>query len=168
MAGNHLENLVAEWFEYQGFFVRQNVLVGPRPNGGYEGELDVVAFHPGRRELVHIEPSLDADTWKRREERYSRKFELGRRHIPRLFDGLPVPEEIDQIALLVFASKTNHASLGGGRIMLVDELLEEILRALRTKSVARAAVPEHLPNLRTLQFVASYPDAMVRGLGGEK
>ena len=26
---NFLEELVAEWYEYQGYFVRRNVLVGP-------------------------------------------------------------------------------------------------------------------------------------------
>ena len=28
MPGNYLEQLVAEWYEYQGYFVRRNVLVG--------------------------------------------------------------------------------------------------------------------------------------------
>lgn len=30
----HLEQLVAEWLEYKGFFVRTNVKVGKRPPGG--------------------------------------------------------------------------------------------------------------------------------------
>ena len=46
MAANYLEQLVAEWLEYQGYFVRRNVLVGKRAAGGYECELDVVAFNP--------------------------------------------------------------------------------------------------------------------------
>ena len=28
MAHNFLEQLVAEWYEYQGYFVRRNVMVG--------------------------------------------------------------------------------------------------------------------------------------------
>jgi len=43
---NHLEQLVTEWYEYRGYFVRRNVQVGPRLKGEYECELDVVAFHP--------------------------------------------------------------------------------------------------------------------------
>ena len=62
MAVNHLEQLVAEWYEYQGYFVRKNVLVGKRAKGGYECELDIVAFNPATKKLVHIEPSLDAGT----------------------------------------------------------------------------------------------------------
>ena len=28
MAHNHLEQMIAEWYEYQGYFVRRNVFVG--------------------------------------------------------------------------------------------------------------------------------------------
>ena len=104
---NHLEQIVGEGYEYSGYFVRRNVLVGKRAKGGYEGELDVVAFHPASKHLVHIEPSLDADTWKRREERFARKFRLGRKYIPEMFSGVGIPVEIDQIALFVFASNAN-------------------------------------------------------------
>ena len=65
MAINYLEQLVAEWYEYQGCFVRRNIHVGKRPKGGYECELDLVAFNPALRHLVHIEPSMDADSWKK-------------------------------------------------------------------------------------------------------
>lgn len=75
---NHLEQLVAEWYEYRGYFVRRNVQVGPRTKGGYECELDVVAFHPAQNHLVHIEPSMDADSWTKREKRYAKKFSAGR------------------------------------------------------------------------------------------
>jgi hypothetical protein len=42
LAGNHLEALVAEWYEVRGYFVRRNVQVGKRPKGGYECEFDIV------------------------------------------------------------------------------------------------------------------------------
>jgi len=38
---NYLEQLVAEWYEFNGYVVRRDVLVGRRPRGGYERELDV-------------------------------------------------------------------------------------------------------------------------------
>src|ERR1700683_1491772 len=60
---NFLEQLVAEWYEYRGFFVRRNVNVGKRTAGGHEGELDVVAFHPVEKLLVQIETSMDAESW---------------------------------------------------------------------------------------------------------
>jgi len=51
MASNYLEQLLVEWYEYQGYFVRNNVLVGKRNQGGYETELDIVAFHPEKNTL---------------------------------------------------------------------------------------------------------------------
>lgn len=81
MAGNFLEQLVAEWYEYQGYFVRRNVRVGKWTKGGYEGELDVVAFHPETKRLVHVESSMDADSWGKRKQRFTKKFEAGKKYI---------------------------------------------------------------------------------------
>ena len=60
---NVLEELVSEWYEYQGYFVRRDIKVGKRATGGYEGELDIVAFHPVSRKIVHIETSMGAESW---------------------------------------------------------------------------------------------------------
>ena len=160
MAANYLEQLVAEWYEYQGYFVRRNVLVGKRDAGGHEGELDIVAFNPVKSHLVHIEPSMDADSWKQREDRYKRKFDTGKKYIPKMFAGFKLPQEIEQIALLVFASKKNHSTLGGGKIMLITELLRDIFATLRNKALATEAVPEHLSILRSFQFVIEYHDLL--------
>src|SRR6476469_835528 len=123
MASNHLEQLLAEWYEYRGFFVRRNINVGRRPNGGYACELDIVAFHPGERRLVHLEPSLDADSWERRESRYTVKFEAGRKHIPELFAGLDLPEKLEQYAVLVFASGVTVKTLGGAPILFAGDII---------------------------------------------
>lgn len=153
---NFLEQLAAEWYEFQGYFVRRNIQVGPRANGGYECELDVVAFHPGKNHLVHIEPSMDAASWTKREKRYSLKFQAGRQFIPELFKGLPLPETIEQIALLVFASTKNHSHLENGRIVLISEFMNPIRAELSQKAVHSSAVPEQFTILRSLQFAANY------------
>jgi hypothetical protein len=156
MANNFLEQLVAEWYEYRGYFVRRNVAVGKRRMGGYECELDVVAFNPAVPHLAHVEPSMDAESWQTRERRFRRKFEAGRKHIPALFPGFELPAEIEQIAVLAFASKVNHPTLGGGKVLLVSDLMREILEDLGDKKIAENAVPEHHALLRTLQFVVEY------------
>jgi hypothetical protein len=156
MSSNYLEQLVAEWFEYQGYFVRRNVLVGRRAKGGYECELDIVAFHPITKHLIHAEPSMDADSWSVRERRYRRKFMVGKKYIPALFEGLDIPVEIEQIAILVFASKSNHQTIGGGRVVIVQEILQEIFRKLRDRHLSSSAIPEHLIILRSFQFVTEY------------
>jgi hypothetical protein len=156
MAGNHLEALVAEWYEFRGFFVRRNVQVGKRTRGGYECELDIVAFHPELPALVHIESSLDADSWSKRRLRYERKFTAGRRHIPSIFRGVTLPEHIDQIALFVYGGGEARTELAGGRVMFIRDFMNEIHAGLSQRRVANAAVPEEFPLLRTLQFAAQY------------
>lgn len=133
-----------------------NIQVGPRPKGGYECELDVVAFHPESKHLVQIESSMGAESWDVREQRFRRKFEAGCRYIPYIFRGLHLPKRPEQIALLVFASTKNRATVGGGKILLIGDFLKEIFSELRARHVAKAAVPEHLPLLRSLQFVSTF------------
>ena len=164
MAANYLEQLLAEWYEYQGYFIRRNVWVGKREKGGYECELDIVAFHPGKKHLLQVEPSSDADSWAKREERYARKFLAGRKYIPELFKDFGAQGPIDQVAVFLSASKQNRQTLAGGRIVLASEILVDILRGLRSSSIFSSAVSEQYPILRTLQFVCEYRERVVRVL----
>ncbi len=153
MASNYLEQLVAEWYEYRGYFIRRNVKVGKLPKGGYEGELDIVAFHPEKKRLLHIEPTHDAHSWAKREERFKKKFSAGRKYIPELFKGLDIPEEIEQICLLGFGSNVNHPYLAGGKVVTVSEFLSEVIREIGKSSMHSNAMSENHPILRTLQFI---------------
>ena len=148
--------MVAEWYELRGYFVRRNVQVGKRPKGGYEAELDVVAFHPEQRSLVQIEPSLDADPWAKREDRYSKKFEAGRLYIPGLFPGMAIPKHIDQIALFAYGGGKSRKRIAEGRVVFIRDFMEEIRAGIRDRKVATAAIPEGFPLLRTLQFAVEY------------
>jgi hypothetical protein len=150
---NHLEDLTAEWLEFNGYFVRKSVLVGKRDKGGFEGELDVVAVHPQTRHLLHVECSLDAHPWAKREHRFQGKFERGRRYIPALFDGLDLHSQPDQVALLQLGGG-ERTHVGGGRILWVADLVTEILAVLRNRPPDKMAVPSTLPLLRTMQLAA--------------
>jgi hypothetical protein len=152
---NFLEQLVAEWFEYRGFFVRRNVKVGRREKGGYDCELDVVAFDPATRCVLHVEPSMDADTWERRNFRYDKKFEAGRIHIPGIFSHFGELVDIRQIALFGYGGK-GTGFVAGGEVMLVSELMADIAQDLRGKKIARQAVPEIYPLLRAVQFTLQF------------
>lgn len=153
---NHLEQLTAEWYEYSGYFVRRNIRVGKRPNGGYDCELDVIAFNPSTKHLIHIEPSMDAHPWAKREERYEKKFAAGRKHIPNLFRGVEIPAEIEQVAIFGFGGRGPSPTVAGGKVMLVQDLLHEITAKLRTKKIEREAVPEQFPLLRTVQLMCQH------------
>jgi hypothetical protein len=153
---NFLEQLAAEWYEFRGYFVRRNIRVGRLPNGGFEGELDVVAFHPVLNHFVHIEASADSDRWTDRETRFARKFEVGRKYIPSLFDGLTVPKGIEQIALLLYGSNRQYSKIGGGDVLMIKDFMGKIRGDLLDRHVANAAVPEQYPRLRALQFAADF------------
>lgn len=157
---NHLEQLVAEWYEYRGYFVRRNVWVGKRAKGGWECELDVVAFDPKKKHLVQIEPSMDADSWQKRIERYTKKFTAGRKYIPELFEGVQLPSKIEQIALFGLGRTHGRETIAGGRVMSAGELYKDIISELVKHRVASAAVPEQYPLLRTIQFCCEHRKAV--------
>jgi len=149
---NHLETLTAEWLAYNGYFTRSGIRVGKRPKGGWEGELDVVGFHPAHQHFIHVECSTDAWTWQKREETFQRKFAMGRIHAPELFAGMELPTAIDQVVVHGFAgAANNHRELGGGRFMTSQELAAEIMNNIPV-SITKTAVPENFPLMRTLQL----------------
>jgi hypothetical protein len=108
---------------------------------------------------------MDATSWSVREARFTKKFDAGRRYIHALFGGFELPEQIDQRAVLVFASSSNHRTVGGGRLIHIREVLEEIFTALKTKSLFSSTIPEHLSILRSFQFVTEYRVSVCRALG---
>lgn len=103
---------------------------------------------------------MDANSWAVREQRYLKKFEAGRKFIPTIFDGVILPEQIDQVALFGFASNANVKTIGGGRVWTTAEFFAEIVSDLINKKIAKAAVPEQFPLLRTIQFTCEHHDAV--------
>jgi len=148
-----MEELVAEWYEYKGYLVKRNERVGRRVAGGWEGELDVVAFDPKTKHIIHVETSSDADSWAGREERFKKKFEAGTKYIKTLFEGLTFADEIEKQAIFGFGSDKNHKTVGGGKVVLAEDLILEILHELKKTSFLSQAVPEKYPILRVLQMI---------------
>ena len=151
---NFLESLVAEWHEFNDYFVRRNTRVGKLPGGGYEGELDVVAFCPSKNHLVHIEVSSDAGSWQTRELRLTKKFECGRKHIPGLFRDITLPE-LEQIAIFSEVRGEKHPpTIAGGKLLPMDEFLREVRQGL--PSSYKQVIHEQFVVLRALQLAKDY------------
>jgi hypothetical protein len=150
---SHLEALIAEYLEWQGFLVRRNTKVGRLSHGGWECELDVVGFNPQTGKLVHYEPSLDAHAWARREKRYKKKFEAGRKYIFKdMFSWLPMNTDLEQIAVFMSHPK-GRDSIAGGKIMSIDELVAEIREQVAACGpLLHSAIPEQFPLLRMMQL----------------
>lgn len=152
---NHLGQLISEWLEHQGYLIRRNIKVGKFPQGGYECELDIVGFNPITKHLIQIEPSTDLDSWEKREARYKKKFDAGKKYIFDLFKGFQLPQEIDQRAVFLFGGKTK-SHVGGGKVYLVKDVLKEIYEKLKKTKISSNMVPEEFPNLRTFQLIIEF------------
>src|SRR5260221_14177415 len=98
---NFLEQLTAEWYAYNGYFVRTNVKLGKRARGGWTGEMDVLAVRPSEDELVHVETSMDAWSWKKRREIFTRKFRDAAHHYERLAGFKP--RKLERIVVVSFS-----------------------------------------------------------------
>jgi hypothetical protein len=154
MAENHLENLVGQWLELRGFYVRRNVPGAKLPGGGYSGELDVVAFHPKTREILHYECSTDASSWEKREKKFKAKLETGRTLIPKIFEGLTNGQEtVKQYVVLVVCARAPR-TVAGVPVLQSGQLIKEILTELKANwPMDSRAVPEQFSLIRTLQLV---------------
>jgi hypothetical protein len=149
----HLETLIAEYLESQGYLVRRNTKVGRLKHGGWQMELDIVAFHPQTQDLVHYEPSIDALSWEKREARHAKKFQAGKRYILKeLFSWLSPATSIRQIAVFI-SHPRGRDSLAGGMIVSIDELMAEVRgKIVACGPMARNAISEQFPLLRTIQM----------------
>jgi hypothetical protein len=149
----HLEALISEYLEWQGYFIRRNTKVGRLMHGGWEMELDIVGFHPQTTDLVHYEPSIDALSWANRTKRYQKKFDAGRKYIlSHLFPWLPSDTVLRQVAVFVSHPKLRD-TIAGGTIISIDELIGDIrARVVAEGPMVRNAVSEQYPLLRTLQM----------------
>ena len=149
---NNLEQLVSEYYDWKDYLIKRNIHVGKRPAGGYEMELDLVAYQPHANHLIHIETSLDSYSWAKRKDRFSKKFERGSKYIfEEVFTWLDHKTKIDQ--LIVLPTKPSTGMLDGVKVITVDEQYSIIINEIKNVGKAnRAAIPEQYFLLRTIQF----------------
>lgn len=148
---NHLEKLTRQYYDWKGYLVKGNVKVGRLSHGGWAGELDIVAYHPQTEHLVHIEPSIDAHSWKRREERFEKKFRLGHDYIYKdVFPWLSPDTPLDQIAILITSTRNE---LCGATVISIDEFMKKLKEEIQEQGImGKNAIPEEYDLLRTIQM----------------
>jgi|SRR5579862_4991988 len=96
---------------------------------------------------------MDAESWAQREAKFKRKFDTGKKHIPTLFSAFDPLPEVQHIALFGMLKTKTRDKVGGGDVVPVCELLDEIRKQIPSDYAAQA-VPEQFVILRTLQFAA--------------
>jgi len=151
-----LESLVAEWYEYNGYFVRSNPRIRKRQKGGYDVEFDVLVYSPSDQRLIHIETSGDAYSWQERKDRFlKKKFILSPEEYESLI-GSSV-KSIEKIAIVGWNStKCDLNWRNDIKVLLIPELLEEITTKLRETSPLKQAVPESFPLLCAMQMALAF------------
>src|SRR5437667_11040844 len=126
---SHLETLLIEYYNWLGCIVRHNQKVGKRERGGWEMELDVIVYDVAQSRVIHLEPSLAAKSWAEMEAIFRKKFEAGRRYIPKdVYPWVPKGVEIQQIAVLIRAGRRRLAS---AEVVSVDEMIARIRDSVR-------------------------------------
>lgn len=167
---NFLEQLVAEWYGYQGYFVRTNIKFAPRSRGGYGGEMDVICYKPETSEFIYIEASTDAYSWSKRKRRFEKKFTDARENYMSIFPFKQLHIRPRQIALVGFnqnsisqtASWKSLAPNGspwgniGIEVIHMPDFLKQINTKLRNQNPQNDAVPETYPLLRAIQYSSFY------------
>lgn len=150
---SHLESLVAEYLEWQGYLVKRNLKVGRRAKGGWEMELDVVGYNPQTNKIVHYEPSIDAIGWPAREARYKKKMELARKYMfTEVFSWLNASIDIEQVAVFYDHPK-GRDTIAGATLMSIDELVAEIrAKVIACGPMISNAIPQQYSLLRTIQM----------------
>ncbi|MEJ2704843.1 MAG: hypothetical protein P8Z79_20595 [Sedimentisphaerales bacterium] len=149
---SHLEELIYQYYEWKGYVVRRNTKVGRLRHGGWECELDIVAFRHQDSHLIHLEPSIDAHSWAKREDRFKKKFEAGRKYIfKEIFPWLSPSMKIEQVAILI--SRGTKELLAGCEIITIDEFVKNVKdEILKEGYMAKNAIPELYDLLRTIQM----------------
>jgi len=147
----HLEQLVTEWLDLRGYFVRCNVRVGRLSHGGHTGEIDIAAFHPPTTHCLHVECSGDANSWKVRESSFERKFAIGREFVEKeVFPWLKDPR-IEQWAV-VWGAGPRRKTVGRAKIVTMNMLYRNIARDIvKLNQKGNRVIPEKYPLLRTIQ-----------------
>ena len=151
---NFLEQLAAEWYTCQGYFVKTNMKFGKRTKGGWVGEMDVAAFDPMSRKLIHIETSMDADRWEKRIIRLNRKFDDAQKYYDELF-SFPI-RSVSRLAVVGTALTEPRFIRDDIEVKTCPQFIKEIGAELLQRHPLKQAVPENFPLLRAIQFAVHW------------
>lgn len=154
---NFLEQVASEWYAIQGYFVRTNVRANRRPNGGWDNELDVLAYDPKTKELVHIETSWDALKWGSRKKRFTeKKFVFSASQYAVLVGEKP--NTIRKRAVVGTSQKPAPERFWNNDIEVttVPNFILEVSNGICDRHPMRDIIPETYPCLRSMQFVLAY------------
>ena len=139
--------------------MKTNLKFGKMPDGGYKGEMDVIAFHPQTKEFVHVEASTGAVSWENQCETIERKFELAWQHYD---DRFQFPKGSTRLIAISGFGRVAPAwakeRLGKSKITLesVPEFFRKVTADIQDRPITKGTISETLPLLRAIQFALHY------------
>ena len=149
-----LTQLAAEWYGYNGYFVKTGVRFGKK-RGDARGEVAIAAYNAEKQEFAHIETSADKQSWEWRKRDFVKKFSLARYFYDAIF---PFPKKaVRRIALVGSAEPSARVVFGEDvEVLYIPEFIRTVLEKLKSLDPLRGAVPECYPLLRAMQYAAFY------------
>jgi hypothetical protein len=117
--------------------------------------MDVVAYDPIDKILIHVETSMDANSWEQRKQRFRKKFATAEKHYKSVF-GFDF-KKVKKICVVGFAKPQSAVDLGDDiQLIVIPELMRQITETIKEKHPLKEAVPEGYPLLRTIQFTMNW------------
>ncbi len=154
MSYNVLEELAKEYYEYiKGYFVRMNVRFNKREKkGGYEGEIDILAYAPNERKLIHLECSMGAES-------NDKGFNNAKKKFPDNIDYkslYPINtlyfEKVEKIFIFKQTKNLNDIIMPEGVTSVnLGAFIRKVYSSINT-DIMNKIIPETYPLLRTMQL----------------
>ena len=154
MSYNVLEELAKEYYEYiKEYFVRTNVRFNKRKNkGGYEGEIDILAYVPNERKLIHLECSMSADRNDAGFKKAKKKFPDNLDYKNLYPDNTLDFESVEKIFIFKQTKELNDVKMPQGvRSVNLGAFIREVYSSINT-DIMKKIIPEAYPLLRTMQL----------------
>ncbi|MFW9996052.1 MAG: hypothetical protein ACFFD4_28685 [Candidatus Odinarchaeota archaeon] len=155
----YLEELVAEWYDFKGYFVKTNIPFGKGEQGGIKGEIDVLVYDPATQVLKHVEVETGATSYSEIAEKTSKKFERASDYYSKLF-----PSGVRSIEKQIITGwgdmKQENRELikntTGADLITIKEFFNEIKTGVQAIDPTSNAIPECYRLLRTVQMFSYY------------
>lgn len=155
---NFIKDLVCEYYEFVGFFIRRNIPIG---SSRIEGQttIDVLAYHYSEHILFHIEKMLDGNSWDEKIVLMSDKFGMGELYYSNYVNvnNLQIQRvtitginEIDLEKAKKFERETNS------KLLNIKEFMKHIKAELQKYDPFTQVIPESFPLLRAIQLALTF------------
>ena len=155
------EELVAEWLDLEGYFVKMQIPAGSAGSGGrYAPDIVGVRFENDELEILHVEVGMSFDKWEKAEKRLKKKFsrEIEESITNYVLEklGLSKNTKINYRRLVVSLHHSKEAlkkieEENLAEIMFIQDVIDEILTGIETgkyhsyeSKIKNPTLPNHL------------------------